>query len=202
MSTIKPDVAVNANRPSGYKTELPATANAKAQENYSQMLQKTGKDVLNQSIMQANEKVALQSGNKSLSLLYKTALEGINKELEPIFGSNAAQKIYDSGIDTSPEATAGRIVGFATSLFTLYQQQRPSDDQEQQLNDFMDVIGKGIEQGFADAIKILEGLKVFSGEVKSGVDTTYNLVMQGLQKFREQMLDSFKQPEQAEQSKS
>ncbi|EHR42061.1 DUF5610 domain-containing protein [Alishewanella jeotgali] len=195
MSTIKPDVAVNANRPGGYKTELPGTANAKAQENYSQMLQKTNKQQQNMAILQANEKVALQSGNNSLSLLYKTALEGINKELEPIFGKNAAQKIYDSGIDTSPEATAGRIVGFATSLFAIYQQQRPSNDQEQQLNDFMDVIGKGIEQGFADAIKILEGLQVFNGEVKSGVDTTYDLVMQGLQSFREKMLESITKPE-------
>lgn len=196
MSTIKPDAAINANRQTAFKTELPASANVKAQENYSQMLEKTGKAQMNAAILQANEKVALQSGNNSLSLLYKTALEGINKELEPIFGKNAAQKIYDSGIDTSPEATAGRIVGFATSLFSLYQQQRPSDDQEQQLDDFMAVIGKGIEQGFADAIKILEGLQVFNGEVKTGVDATYELVQQGLQSFREKMLESFTKPEQ------
>lgn len=196
MSTIKPDATINANRPTAFKTELPASANVKAQENYSQMLEKTGKAQRNAGILEANEKVALQSGNNSLSLLYKTALEGINKELEPIFGKNAAQKIYDSGIDTSPEATAGRIVGFATSLFSLYQQQRPSDDQEQQLNDFMAVIGKGIEQGFADAIKILEGLQVFNGEVKTGVDATYELVQQGLQSFREKMLESFTKPEQ------
>ncbi|EIW89335.1 hypothetical protein AGRI_04517 [Alishewanella agri BL06] len=196
MSTIKPDAAINANRQTAFKTELPASANVKAQENYSQMLEKTGKAQMNAAILQANEKVALQSGNNSLSLLYKTALEGINKELEPIFGKNAAQKIYDSGIDTSPEATAGRIVGFATSLFSLYQQQRPSDDQEQQLDEFMAVIGKGIEQGFADAIKILEGLQVFNGEVKTGVDTTYDLVQQGLQSFREKMLESFTKPEQ------
>jgi len=196
MSTIKPDAAINANRQTAFKTELPASANVKAQENYSQMLEKTGKAQMNAAILQANEKVALQSGNNSLSLLYKTALEGINKELETIFGKNAAQKIYDSGIDTSPEATAGRIVGFATSLFSLYQQQRPSDDQEQQLDEFMAVIGKGIEQGFADAIKILEGLQVFIGEVKTGVDATYELVQQGLQSFREKMLESFTKPEQ------
>lgn len=192
MTSIKADLPTNPNRTPGIKSELPATANAKAQENFSAAALKVSKQQQNIQILQANERVALNSGNNSLSLLYKTALEGINKELEPIFGKNAAQKIYDSGIDTSPEATAGRIVGFATSLFSLYQQQRPSKDQEQQLNDFMDVIGKGVEQGFADAIKILEGLQVFNGDVKSGVDSTYALVQQGLQSFRESMLESFK----------
>lgn len=196
MTSIKPELPASVNRTPGIKSELPATANARAQENFSAAALKVSKQQQNIQILQANERVALNSGNNSLSLLYKTALEGINKELEPIFGKNAAQKIYDSGIDTSPEATAGRIVGFATSLFSLYQQQKPNTDQEQQLDDFMAVIGKGIEQGFADAIKILEGLQVFNGEVKTGVDTTYDLVQQGLQSFREKMLESFKTPKE------
>lgn len=176
MTNIKPDLSANISRNNPEKLDISALKQSKQQQNIA--------------ILQASEKVALSSGNNSLSLLYKTALEGINKELEPIFGKNAAQKIYDSGIDTSPEATAERIVGFATSLFTLYQQQKPSDDKEQQLNDFMEVIGKGINQGFEDAKNILKGLQVFNGEIEQGVAKTYELVMQGLQSFREKMLES------------
>src|SRR5690606_3381941 len=93
------------------------TSNTKSTE------QLTGKDraeqarqAQNTAILRANEQVSLRSNNDSLSLLYKTALEGINAELEPVLGENAAQKIYDSGIDTSPEATAERIVAFATGF--------------------------------------------------------------------------------------
>lgn len=178
MTSIKPDLPTSVSRNTAEKPET--------------LPQKLSKQQQNIAILQASEKVALQSGNNSLGLLYKTALEGINKELEPIFGKNAAQKIYDSGIDTSPEATAERIVGFATSLFTIYQKQKPSEDQEQQLSDFMDVIGKGINQGFDDAKAILSGLKVFEGEVEEGVGKTYELVMQGLQSFREKMLEAMK----------
>lgn len=177
------------------KPDLPASVNRNTTEKPTTLPQKLSKQEQNIAILQASEKVALQSGNNSLGLLYKTALEGINKELEPIFGKNATQKIYDSGIDTSPEATAERIVGFATSLFAIYQKQKPSEDKEQQLNDFMEVIGKGINQGFDDAKAILSGLKVFEGEVEEGVGKTYELVMQGLQAFREKMLEAMK-PEQ------
>ncbi|CAM5220586.1 DUF5610 domain-containing protein [Alishewanella longhuensis] len=186
MTSIKPDMPVNVGRNNPEKLDMSALKQSKQQQNVA--------------ILQASEQVALKSGNNSLSLLYKTALEGINKELEPIFGKNAAQKIYDSGIDTSPEATAERIVGFATSLFSLYQQQKPSEDQEKQLNDFMEVIGKGINQGFDDAKAILQGLRVFEGEVESGVGKTYELVMQGLQSFKDKMLESMQKPEDANNS--
>ncbi len=147
------------------------------------------KQAQNVAILRANEQVSLRSNNDSLSLLYKTALEGINAELEPVFGENAAQKIYDSGIDTSPEATAERIVAFATSFYSRYKELNPGRSEEEQLDNFLKVIGGGIEKGFADAKDILKGLKVYEGEVESGVDQTYAKVMAGLDSFREKMLE-------------
>lgn len=147
------------------------------------------KQANNLGILRAAEKVSLSSNNDSLSLLYKTALEGINAELEPIMGTNAAQKIYDSGIDTSPEATAERIVSFATAFYGKYKEQNPGKSEEENLESFLKVIGGGIEKGFADAKNILKGLQVYEGEVESGVDKTYGLVMDGLTSFREKMLE-------------
>ncbi|CAM3652480.1 DUF5610 domain-containing protein [Rheinheimera salexigens] len=147
------------------------------------------KQANNLGILRAAEKVSLSSNNDSLSLLYKTALEGINAELEPIMGPNAAQKIYDSGIDTSPEATADRIVSFATAFYGKYKEQNPDKSEQENLDSFLKVIGGGIEKGFADAKDILKSLQVYEGEVESGVDKTYGLVMKGIANFREKMLE-------------
>ena len=152
------------------------------------------KQAQNTAILRANEQVSLRSNNDSLSLLYKTALEGINAELEPVLGENAAQKIYDSGIDTSPEATADRIVAFATGFYSRYKELNPGASEEETLDSFMQIIGGGIEKGFSDAKDILKGLKVYEGEVESGVDKTYGLVMQGLTSFREKMLEMAANP--------
>jgi hypothetical protein len=152
------------------------------------------KQAQNTAILRANEQVSLRSNNDSLSLLYKTALEGINAELEPVLGENAAQKVYDSGIDTSPEATADRIVAFATGFYSRYKALNAGKSEEETLNNFMQIIGGGIDKGFSDAKDILKGLKVFEGEVETGVDKTYGLVMQGLTSFREKMLEMAKTP--------
>lgn len=171
--------------------------------------QLTGKDraeqarqAQNTAILRANEQVSLRSNNDSLSLLYKTALEGINAELEPVLGENAAQKIYDSGIDTSPEATAERIVAFATGFYSRYKELNPGKSEEETLDSFLKVIGGGIEKGFADAKDILKGLKVYEGEVESGVDKTYGLVMQGLNSFRDKMLELATTPVQPDNDDS
>lgn len=158
------------------------------------------KQAQNAAILRANEQVSLRSNNDSLSLLYKTALEGINAELEPVMGENAVQKIYDSGIDTSPEATADRIVAFATGFYSRYKELNPGKSEEETLDNFMQVIGSGIEKGFADAKDILKGLKVYEGEVESGVDKTYGLVMQGLNSFRDKMLELATNPAQPDNS--
>lgn len=177
------------------------TASIKAEDNRGiKNMAAEAKQAQNVAILRANEQVSLRSNNDSLSLLYKTALEGINAELEPVMGENAVQKIYDSGIDTSPEATADRIVAFATGFYSRYKELNPGKSEEETLDSFMKIIGGGIEKGFNDAKDILKGLKVYEGEVESGVDKTYGLVMQGLSNFREKMLELAAIPAQPDNS--
>ena len=78
------------------------------------------KNQLNTAILQSNADVSLSAGNESLSLVFKTALEGINDALKDTFGDNAIQEAYDSGLDVSPEATAERIVSLSTAFFGSY----------------------------------------------------------------------------------
>ncbi len=51
------------------------------------------KQKLNATIMENQLKLSTGDDDNSMKLLYKTALEGINSELEAEFGPNAAEKI-------------------------------------------------------------------------------------------------------------
>lgn len=158
------------------------------------------KQAQNAAILRAHERISLSSNNESLSVLYKTALEGINAELEPVMGKNAVQKTYEDGTDTSPEATAERIVSFATNFYSRYKEMNTGDSEEETLNKFMEIISSGIEKGFSGAKDILNGLKVYEGEVESGVDKTYERVMKGLDSFREKMLELAAKKEESDSS--
>lgn len=155
----------------------------------SQTAQQTSKQLMNQAILSAQQDVNIQSGDKSMTLLYRAAIDAINKELAPTMGDNALQTAYDNGVDTSPEATADRIVSFATNFFSVHQQQNSNMEFDEQLDSFMKIIGGAIDNGFKEAKDILSGLRVLQGDIADGVDKTYGLVQEGLQAFR----DSFNQ---------
>jgi len=139
----------------------------------------------NVAILQAHQDVSIGIKSEPLALVYQTAIDSINKELEPELGENSIQRGYDSGIDVTPEATADRIVSFSTGLFSLYQQQHPKLSEQEQLDRFLDVIGGGIDQGFGEAREILDGLGVLEGDIEDNIDKTYDLVQEGLAAFRQ-----------------
>ena len=151
---------------------------------------------LNRSILEASLEVNLKAGNDPLALLYRAAIEGINDVLKSEFGDNAIQKIQASGVDTSPEATADRIVKFSTAFFSKYQENHPEMSTEDALNSFVKVIGGGIDRGFNEAKNILKGLNVLEGSIASNVDSTYEKVQQGLKAF----VDNYPRPEAAQTS--
>jgi hypothetical protein len=153
------------------------------EKNITPLTSESVKLQFNHSILQANFNVSVSAGNESLSLLYKTAIEGINDVLKPEFGDNAIQAIYQSGLDVSPEATADRIVTMSTAFFTQYQEQNTNLSIEEAVESFTKIISKGMDQGFAEAREILTSLKVLEGDIATNIDSTYDLVQKGLQGF-------------------
>lgn len=149
----------------------------------------------NLRILQSSAEVSLKSGDQSQALLLRTAIDRINGLLEPTLGPDAIQA--KMGEDNSPEGTAGRIVSLSTGFFEAYAAQRADDDPEQVAKDFIDLIRGGFEQGFNEAKDILQGLKVFGGEVESGIMKTYELVNKGYDDFLASKLGSSK-PEAGE----
>lgn len=138
---------------------------------------------LGAQIMQASLDVSISSGNNSMALLYRTAIDGINAHLEPALGPNAIQNAM--GQDNSPEGTAGRILSMSTGFYEAYAAQRPKDDPEDVLRDFVDIVRGGFEKGYNEAVDILTGLGVMGADsfVAEEIGKTFQLVHQGYDDF-------------------
>ncbi len=141
----------------------------------------------NASILQAHLDLSLSSKNEPQALLFKTALEALREALESTLGPKAIDNAYESGLDVSPDATANRIVSLSTGFFSLYQEQHPELSENEQLDNFLEIIGGGIEKGFTEAREILDGLGVLDElDIADNIDKTYELVLLGLSDFREE----------------
>ena len=139
------------------------------------------KTQFNAAIVTASFDVAISSGNESLALLYKSAINSINVVLKQERGDNAIQNAF--GQDNSAEGTAGRIVSISTGFYEAFKRQHPGEDEADVLSNFMSTIKRGFEQGYKEAADILQGLGVLGGDIKSGIEKTYELVLQGYADF-------------------
>ncbi|KAB2966740.1 DUF5610 domain-containing protein [Zoogloea sp.] len=142
-------------------------------------------------ILQASAEVSIKAGDESQTLLFKSAISRINELLAPEFGDNALQAAA-ANQDNSPQATADRILSLSTGFYSAYSAQHQGEDQTQVLNNFVDVIRSGFEQGFNEAKDILKGLKVLDGDIASGIQNTWDLVQKGYDDFLNKQLSSIK----------
>lgn len=189
----KKNEAVQDRTPFGM--QVSPQAQAKKADSVQDSAAVTAKKQLNQSILQASMEVSLSAGNNPAALLFKTALEGVNKALAGELGTNAIQKSYASGLDVSPQATADRIVQLSTAFFGQYQAKHPEQSTEDALHSFTTLIRGGIDKGFKEARGILEGLNVLKeGNISSNIDATYELVQKGLNAF----VENYKKPATSE----
>ncbi|MBA6415146.1 DUF5610 domain-containing protein [Colwellia sp. 6M3] len=153
----------------------------------------SSKKQLNAAIIESSLKYNTTVGDQPLSLVLKTALQGINEALKASGVEKNVEEAYESGVDFSPEATAERIVSFSTQFLGAYREQNPQMSQEESLTAFVDIISGGIDQGFGEAKDILGGLKVLEGDVTDNIDKTYALVQSGLQAFVDALSDTDEQ---------
>lgn len=148
----------------------------------------------------ANLDVSTNTDGKSLSLLYRTAIDSINQILsdqlnasgggaaDDAQGAQGAQQtpnILQQKLseDNSPEGTSQRILSGALSFFSTYAKQHPELSQEDQAKNFVDIVRGGFEKGYAEAVDILNGLKVFNGNIADEIKKTRDLVNKGFDDF-------------------
>ncbi len=172
-----------ANGPMG--REVSEMAHIKNANKVHESVSRSVKNQQNAAISQSAVDMSTSAGNEPLSLVLKTALDGINEALKETMGENAVQSTYDSGLDVSPETTAERIVSLSTAFFGQFQEQHTEMDQYETLAAFTEIIRGGIEKGFTEARNILSGLNVLKGEIADNIDKTYALLQDGLKSFVE-----------------
>ncbi|MFT3760739.1 DUF5610 domain-containing protein [Thauera sp.] len=161
-----------------------ATKNAQRSEAGSLMsTAETVRHEQNAAIITASLQVSIKAGNDSLTLLYRSAIGSLN-EMFASSGRNVNTIGEAAGQDNSPEATAERILGFATGFFDAYAAQHPGKDPEELARNFTDMVRGGFEKGFKEARDILDGLGVLGGsDIENGIMKTYELVSKGFDDF-------------------
>lgn len=82
--------------------------------------------------------------------------------------------------DFTPEKVSERILSFVSGRILSEQ----DTDKQSQL---MEQAREGIERGFAEAKEILDSLDVLNGKVKDDIDSTYDLIQQGLARLQDQI---------------
>jgi len=181
MRSVTPLPDNKANGPVDVAAEMAQTAMAQRHES----VPVTVKTHQNKALLHSAIVASIRTGNESMALVLKTAIEGINEALQDTTGNNAIQTAYDSGIDVSPGATAERVVSMSTAFFGQYLQQHPEMAEGEARAIFTEIIRGGIEKGFAEARDILDALGVLQGKIADNIDLTYTFVQEGLASFAE-----------------
>lgn len=102
------------------------------------------------------------------------------------------QALMEAGpekMDTSPEATAGRILeGITGYIFKAFQSQNP-EMTEEDFTRFQEQVLKGFETGLGEAKDILSGLNAMNEDLESQIGKTEELVRDQLATFFEEQLE-------------
>lgn len=118
----------------------------------------------------------LESLNPQLTLANRLA-----ERLGLAPGSLAA----DQANNFTPDKVAERVLGFVGGRL---QQDAADGADSEALQKRLDQAVRGIEKGFAEARKILEGMGMLNGKVAEDIDATYESIQSGLQSLRERFL--------------
>jgi hypothetical protein len=105
------------------------------------------------------------------------------------------ESLLGSGLDFSPEATANRIVSFAVGFFGSFKANHQEDGPPDQIDGFTEMIKGAVEQGFAEARDMLEGIGDIKSETASNIDATFSLVMSGIDEFAQEQHSGLAEPQ-------
>lgn len=129
----------------------------------------------------------LEFGSTSLTFTQSTniVLERAYDKLRGIVDGARADLGIPEGaqIDTSAEATAGRIIDFALGAFEAFQKNHNELGGEDARRAFADFIGAAIHQGISEAQEILGVLNALNPEVDAKIGDISSIITQRLEAF-------------------
>ncbi len=121
------------------------------------------------------------SNNDAMNMVVERALDKLRSVV-----SDARKELglpEDAEIDTSPDATADRIVGFALGFWDKYAKQHGLEDTEEGRQAFADFIGGAINKGIGEARGILTALSALSPEIDDNINKTSDIIQNRLKDF-------------------
>lgn len=138
-----------------------------------------GKSPLARDVLQLGS-IPLSNGD-SMRVVLERAME----KLRAVVGDARAELGIPEGavIDTSAEATAGRIADFALGAFETFKRNHGDLGGDEARQEFVAFIGAAINQGISEARGILDALSALNPEVGSKIDTISGLIQQRLDDF-------------------
>ncbi len=87
-----------------------------------------------------------------------------------------------------PAQTANRIVGFSTSFFEPFLQNRGEEANQENLSEFSALITDAIKKGFAEAKQEL-GNPDTESEIGKNIERTFQLVLKGIEEFQQSFFE-------------
>ena len=121
------------------------------------------------------------SNDESMQIIFERAMD----KLRGVVDAARAELGVPEGatLDTSPEATAGRIVDFALGNFGHFYDNHPELSEEEARVQFADFIGGAINQGIQEASGILAALNALNPDVESMIETISGIINERLAAF-------------------
>ncbi|MBC9250389.1 hypothetical protein A9179_08910 [Pseudomonas alcaligenes] len=86
--------------------------------------------------------------------------------------------------DFTPDKVADRVIG---AINQRLQSEAAAGADPQELQDLLTQAREGVEKGFAEARKILDGMGVLQGQVADDIDSTYSKIQDGLDDLADQL---------------
>ena len=135
--------------------------------------------------LQASDTVSLGSQSISTQDAAQVIVDKALEKLRQVVGDARAALglTEDSPLDTSPEATANRILNFALGSFEHFVDNHPELEVDEARQAFAELIGDAIDQGIREAREILDALNAVTPEVESLIDSISSIVHERLEAF-------------------
>ncbi|MGP0174531.1 DUF5610 domain-containing protein [Pseudomonas sp. NCHU5208] len=131
-----------------------------------------------------NPLASLNSSASRLGQLNQAPARAASADAQATLANRLADKLgLQSGAlggkreDFTPEKVAGRVLGFIEQRL---QSEATAGADPAKLEKLLGQAREGVEKGFAEARKILDGMGALTGQVASDVDDTYKRIQDGL----------------------
>jgi hypothetical protein len=121
------------------------------------------------------------TSDQAMNLVVERAMDKLRSVVDQARADLGMDK--DTQVDTSPDATADRIVTFALGAFDKYAKQHGLENNEDGRSQFATFIGGAIKEGVSQARGILTALSALTPDVNTNITKTTDVIQQRLDDF-------------------